>query len=1213
MLSDEELLKQMDAATGASSNTILPNTSTTSISDDDLLKQMDAVKPVNMLGEEVDSPQQQATDDVATTDVPEVSPDNDDAMIRDYLSSDDPYYTESYLRSLDTEKLSDILYEENPDLVNRHYKLPTDPLTQEDIAEISDGAELVAVDETVRMKARSGLTNALLASGITKDRKTALSMADDFVGNPNANSILESLGGADITPVGAVFALEEAVREMQKLSENDADAASYILPGLDAALSVLEGVLITKPLAKGVKGVLTGKRNVKTIDDILAESENAKNISEQETRDKYFNARMNISVARGATAEDIAAKTKAAEEVVAANRDIKNEFIQEFQDTTGKTISVADESGNLNLDPDLARQAGEDTLEEITQANKGTVREFLRGEVSQTDAALLATGKDTLTKPVLRADKLDGIVAAAADLKKQYPDAFAPRTWEFGPKKGKKYTVIDNLFELTVNKELVAGDELLDTLSKYNVSFEDYVLAVVNSGSEAGKILNKLSQIKRARPTNELIDMQEAATKEAQDAIRKNIMRIENIRRGGLVSQLATAARNLTSAGIRAPLEGLGNVMDTALYNLSEKGLASGAASMLSKANWSDSFRHMKYMFSPEYAMHTKDYVDFIMEQPALGKQASMLLNNINEIQRSTGRGEGGKLDASLTVLEDAVDALNTPNRWQEYLIRRGAFLGELERLTKREWGIDLIDTINQGKMRDLMNDASSVRPKDGRSFLNLVEDATNRAMDITYAKQPDIGVFRSTSQFIVRNGLTVVMPFPRFMFNSMELMGQYAAGASIPLTRKLANLVTMGRVGKGKLTAKDRQRISRNVVGMGVAGPIVPVGVGALLDDDASNQEQITDELLGMAAFGAFYQIRTMDEAAADYKMIKAGDVELDTTTQYPARQFLYIAEATRRLQEGTFNDFFDPREFAETFVGTNIRQGVGQGILQEVADLASDTDLVGGEVAARRAGRLLGNYLSTWAVPFGQIIEAQRGAGVRGTTMKDLADDPTLDAQTTFLNELSKPMKRFTTTPEEEAAAPSREYLFQEEKRRVAPMARVALGLSFNTADSEEGEYAKRLGLTEWQLGSTSRVPSIRNFENKVLRDAIPTIINFASRQEGKYRNQYRLAKPAVRKKYTEQAFVNAKIRPIITQQVRKLKTQLSTGKKLKADAPAYAKGMLEYRRLPPDIRKVAAVKFVEKYGREPDGTATKTEGAFDVNRLAEIGKAYRKVLSK
>ena len=118
---------------------------------------------------------------------------------------------------------------------------------------------------------------------------------------------------------------------------------------------------------------------------------------------------------------------------------------------------------------------------------------------------------------------------------------------------------------------------------------------------------------------------------------------------------------------------------------------------------------------------------------------------------------------------------------------------------------------------------------------------------------------------------------------------------------------------------------------------------------------------------------------------------------------------------------------------------------------------------------------------------------------------------------------------------------------------------------------------------------------------------------RTEDPYRNQYRLAKPAVRKKYTEQAFVNAKIRPIITQNVRKLKSQLSTDKKLKADAPAYAKAMLEYRRLPPDIRRVATVKFVERYGREPDGTATKIEGAFDISRLAEIGKAYRKGLNK
>ena len=93
------------------------------------------------------------------------------------------------------------------------------------------------------------------------------------------------------------------------------------------------------------------------------------------------------------------------------------------------------------------------------------------------------------------------------------------------------------------------------------------------------------------------------------------------------------------------------------------------------------------------------------------------------------------------------------------------------------------------------------------------MEEATNKALDITYAKQPDVPVFRSTSQFIVRNGLTVVLPFPRFMFNSMELMGQYAAGASIPLAKKVASVVKWGKV-PAKLTMKDRQRISRNLVG---------------------------------------------------------------------------------------------------------------------------------------------------------------------------------------------------------------------------------------------------------------------------------------------------------------------------------------------------------------------------------------------------------------
>ena len=51
-----------------------------------------------------------------------------------------------------------------------------------------------------------------------------------------------------------------------------------------------------------------------------------------------------------------------------------------------------------------------------------------------------------------------------------------------------------------------------------------------------------------------------------------------------------------------------------------------------------------------------------------LDKQISELknkFNNLNEIQKITGRGEGGALDTLLTASEDFVDFLNTPNRWQ--------------------------------------------------------------------------------------------------------------------------------------------------------------------------------------------------------------------------------------------------------------------------------------------------------------------------------------------------------------------------------------------------------------------------------------------------------------------------------------------------------------------------------------------------------------------
>ena len=854
--------------------------------------------------------------------------------------------------------------------------------------------------------------------------------------------------------------------------------------------------------------------------------------------------RNNAAIAEFATSEAATEAAARAATVAQRHPDVADQLIIAFESRTGKRISTVNEEGRLVIDPERAREAGVETLEELSG-----------------DGLNLAVGGDTLIQPILQPEKFDAIVAIAADYQQKYPDAF-----------NNDRTVIDNLFDLTVNRELVGGQELIDDLNNYGLSFEDYILTVVGSGSEAGRILNRLSQIRRARPEGDLARAAENVAARTEGALRRGIMRLENARRGGLVSQWATAARNVTSAVVRAPLESLGNVMDTAIYRATNDGALAGAGELFRGQNWRDSFAELGYIFSrPDVA---RSYSEFILTRPELTNQYDRMFNNINEIQRMTGRGTGSVFDRVMSPLEDTVDFLNIPNRWQEHLIRRGVFFGELQRLTRNEYGIDLIDTLQRGQLNDLLNDASTVRPEGARSFIGLIDSAVNRSLDVTYAKMPEVPVFRSTSQFIVRNGLTTVIPFPRFMFNSMELMGQYAAGASIPLTRKIASIVAPSH--RGPLTERDRQRITRN--------------------------------LLGVAAIGAAYQYRTSEDAPEDYKMMNTSEgVVMDTSPQFPMRQYLYLGEATSRYMDGTFDDWFNAREFVQTFTGSNLRTGSGNAILEELASLADGTDLTKGEATGRLAGRVLGNYLSTWAVPFAQIIESQRAVGERGLEYRDVRDDPTLDGFTTFLNEVSRPFAQrgLSLTAEQEAEFPMREFVFSEERRRVAPMARVLFGLNQSSATAEYGEYFMSKGFNEYDLSSTSEVPTVERWENQQIRDVLPIIAEVAQYQEESLRNEYADRSETYRDNFTVEEHVNNNVIPLIREMVRDIRTDLRSIP-VGADDP-YTNAIVQYRRIPPDYRRLATNYFVDQFDRVPDPSS-----AEDLQALTMLGaslqNAYR-----
>ena len=213
------------------------------------------------------------------------------------------------------------------------------------------------------------------------------------------------------------------------------------------------------------------------------------------------------------------------------------------------------------------------------QASKNPKLEELIPKVSAIDAQDFSLLDDDMFTPFLNAETFNKVIALAADLAEKNKELFKRDqsmrlvTDAKGKEKlipsGKKETVIEKIMDVAISKDLDVTNHFNETLKKYNMSGDELVLLVVGQGSEYGRGLRQIRTIMdRINPKDLKAHRQAQDALEQEGKFRNFIMRLENVRRGGMVSSIATAARNFQSAGIRAPLEGLGNVMDTAIKDL---------------------------------------------------------------------------------------------------------------------------------------------------------------------------------------------------------------------------------------------------------------------------------------------------------------------------------------------------------------------------------------------------------------------------------------------------------------------------------------------------------------------------------------------------------------------------------------------------------------------------------------------------------------------
>ena len=995
------------------------------------------------------------------------------------------------------------------------------------------------------------------------------------------------------------IAIEDAKLEQKKTGK----VSDETMERIDA-----NGKIIAEDAAEVEEIIANAKPNKKTIKKAKKISDNVQKIKAKQTEVKQK-------------------KIEANKKVVKSEVKIHNELVEEFEDNLGInkdfirgdsgyiTITTV-KGGKRILDPTKLEAAKNLSVQKIDEVDTANSKLATRQDPRMPQSVYIEKGVEDkydiseLFDRVLKVENIEALTVVAKELRDANPSMWKDkkkitiRDQKTGKKRRVtvKKSVMENIFDSVTRGDLTlrANHPLWDALDKAGMSFEDFTLMHLGSASQAGKILNKYSQLaKRVKPKSQKQQDELDEMLKNQNRTAQWFRRVENVRRGLLVSQIATAARNLESGLLRTPVEALNNIIETATMDIANGNFFSGKNRLIKKTTWTDSFAGMRYIFADRKT--AKEFTDILLgdpdnpdlvAHPKLQDFSDRMFNTINEIQLATGRGSDTTFDKLMSKAEDFTQLLNRPNRWQDFMLRRGIFMGEAQRLFRDKWDIDLIEVLNGGRLDDLMNDARDLNPTfkvvDGKDQLGVTAteifaEATERALDLTYANPPESPFGQAFANFITKNNLTVIIPFPRFMAKSMELMAENSVGAFLPWTRRIYGLTGYGAKRFGdKLTPREHRMMARNATGA-----------------------------LGVMA--ASMMLRETDQQGEDYKLVPVGDgTVLDVTPLFPLRQFFFLgkilneyyraSEQTDWLSGGkeAFFQTFDRREWAETFLGTSFRTGVAGNLVDEAASLFNEQDLTNAEWWGKNSGQILGDYLSTFAVPLNQVLDSQRALGIRGLAYKETAKDPEIVSGTdAFIEGFVKPFRKYDPfgAVVDESALPKKEDPFQEERRRVAPLAKIALGLNMYSADSEEGKKLKSLGFDKWDVSSRSRIPTVRNFENKSIRENLPFIVEEATELEALWGSMYDANQRELSQigggrilglidtGISKEKYIKDNVKKYIKDQIDLFRNP--TDSLVALDDPQKIleyQSMIDYRRLSKNQRSKGWFRFVEEEERSP-----------------------------
>jgi len=483
----------------------------------------------------------------------------------------------------------------------------------------------------------------------------------------------------------------------------------------------------------------------------------------------------------------------------------------------------------------------------------------------------------------------------------------------------------DKLMSVQIMEEIHQNPEdVVKILSHYNVSPDEFGDMLGANAREWGRKLGLLGHLSK-----KLSDSTDPETRRMVEGLRKVVgeptvwdkfmvhyQKWDGIRRGLLVTQLSTAVRNAMTQVGRIGIDVVEEAMNATLQKTWKA--MGGKVAKGEEVEFADGLDTFISLFRKNKAT---------VEQ-ILGKDSKDYNRLFGTYMADVSKAQGKE------YAKQAVDILNWANRFQEGSIRRGVFMAKLRQEVGRE-GKDLMALVKDNKVSEISEEA--------------IGKAIDKALEYTWAQKPKWGTWGADFvRFINRTpGASLVVPFPRFMMNSIKFTAAYS-----PLgVMRFVNPAEWTKIANGNFSG-------------------------------------LSKAMMGSGLFFTAYQMRKqMGEDTKWYEWKRDDGSTIDLRPFNPFAAHLYAADQLLRWKEGRLYKL-KADDIAQAVLGANVRAGTGLFLVDQALDaLTKEGDSSkAGEKAKQFAGEVVGGVVT----PLQTIKELMDGFDE--TIVRDKRQDPWL-----------------------------------------------------------------------------------------------------------------------------------------------------------------------------------------------------------------------------